>query len=60
MVDWPSSSATKAPRLIPVRVAGQLLAATERNSLLLLLKLPEQQVDQPSQNEDSTSTLVHD
>ena len=58
MVDWPSSSATKAPRLIPVRVAGQLLAATERNSLLLL-KLPEQ-VDQPSQNEDSTSTLVHD
>jgi hypothetical protein len=59
MVDWPSSSATKAPRLIPVRVAGQLLAATERNSLLLL-KLPEQQVDQPSQNEDSTSTLVHD
>jgi hypothetical protein len=26
----------------------------------LPVKLPQQQVDQPSQNEDSTSTVVHD
>jgi hypothetical protein len=37
-----------------------MVAPQTKISLLLLLKLPEQQVDQSSQNEDSTSTLVHD